>query len=232
MPRVTQWERHLGRRLRLRDLFVFLTVVECGSMARAASQLGVSTPSISDTIAGLEHLLGVRLLDRTPKGVLPTIYGEAFLRRGHATFDELRQGILEIESISNPGTGEVRIGCAESLSAYLTLIIERVSQHYPRMHFHAQQVRWPALDFQELRDRKIDLMLSRSVNPLVRGPLEDDLQAESLFDDPFSVVVGAHNKWARRKSIDLAELVDEPWIRRPSMCWQAALSRRRSRSEG
>lgn len=215
MPRIIQWERHVGRRLRLRDLFVFFTVAECGSMAKAASQLGVSTPSISDTIADLEHSLGVRLLDRTPKGVLPTIYGEAFLRHGHAAFDELRQGILEIESISDPGTGEVRIGCAESLSAYLTLVIEHLSLRHPRIHFHVQQVRWPALDFQELRDRKIDLMLSRSVNPLVRDRIEDDLHAEVLFDDPFSAVVGPNNKWARRRKIDLAELIDEPWILTP-----------------
>ena len=184
-------------------------------MAKAASQLGVSTPSISDTIAGLEHSLGISLLDRTPKGILPTVYGEAFLRRGQSAFDELRQGILEIESISDPGTGEVRVGCAESLSAYVTLVIERFTQQYPRIHFHVQQVRWPALDFQELRDRKIDLMLSRSVNPLVRGHLEEDLHGEVLFDDPFSAVVGTHSKWTRRKTIDIAELVDEPWILTP-----------------
>src|SRR5215813_14713422 len=81
MARITQWERHIGRRLRLRDLFVFFTVVDCGSMAKAGAQLGVSTPSISDVVADLEHTLGVRLLDRTPKGVVPTRYGQALLAR-------------------------------------------------------------------------------------------------------------------------------------------------------
>src|SRR6185436_20346751 len=138
MPRITHWERHIGRRLRLRDLFVFFTVVECGGMAMAARQLGVSTPSISDVIANLEHALGVRLLDRNSKGVVATAYGQALLVRGRAAFDELREGIRDIETISDPASGEVRIGCPESIAAFLVLVIERVSQQYPRMRLHVQ----------------------------------------------------------------------------------------------
>lgn len=123
MPRISQWEDHIGRRIRLRDLFVFLTVIDRGSMAKAASHLGVSTPSISDLIAGLEHALGVRLLDRSAKGVLPTAYGQALLTRAHAAFDELRLGIRDIESISDPAAGEVRIACSESLMPFLVLVI-------------------------------------------------------------------------------------------------------------
>ena len=44
MPRLIQWERQIGRRLRLRDLFVFFTVVEYGSMARAAALLKATSP--------------------------------------------------------------------------------------------------------------------------------------------------------------------------------------------
>ena len=83
MPRI-QWEHQIGRRLRLRDLSVFFAVVEQGSMAKAAAQLGVSTPSVSDVIADLEHALGIRLFDRTPKGVHPTPYGRALLKRARA----------------------------------------------------------------------------------------------------------------------------------------------------
>jgi DNA-binding transcriptional LysR family regulator len=100
-----QWEHQIGRRLRLRDLFVFFTVAEQGSMAKAASKLGVSTPSISEVVAGLEHALGVRLLDRSSKGVVTTQYGEAVLARGRAAFDELRQGIRDIEFIADPQCG-------------------------------------------------------------------------------------------------------------------------------
>ena len=56
MPPLIQSEQQIGRRLRLRDLSVFCTVVEQGSMAKAGVKLGVSTPSISEVIAGLEHV--------------------------------------------------------------------------------------------------------------------------------------------------------------------------------
>jgi DNA-binding transcriptional LysR family regulator len=215
MARITQWERHIGRRLRLRDLFVLFTVVDAGSMAKAASRLGVSTPSISDIITGLEHALGVRLLDRTPKGTAPTRYGQALLARSHAAFDELRQGIRDIEFIADPAAGEVRIGCSESLLAFLGEVIDGLSRQHPRMRFHIQQVHWPTVAFPELHQRQIDLAFARLVSLPVRGRLDDELDAEVLFDDPFSAVVAADSTWARRRKIDLADLSDEAWLSTP-----------------
>src|SRR5438477_4643175 len=109
------WDVQIGRRLKLRDLHVFVTVVECGSMAKAAVQLGVSQPAVSEVMTGLEHAVGVRLLDRSSRGVEPTLYGRAMLERSLAAFDELKQGIRTIEHLADPTVGEVRIGCSESL---------------------------------------------------------------------------------------------------------------------
>ncbi len=215
MPAITQWERQIGRRLRLRDLFVFFTVVECGSMAKAAQQLGVSTPSVSALIGDLEHALRVRLLDRTPKGVLPTVYGQAILARGRAAFDELRQGIRDIESLADPASGEVRIGCPESCAAFLADVIERVAAKHPRIRFHVQQVRTPTVEFPELEARRIDLVLARLVQPPVAGRLGEDFDAEVLFNDPFSAVVGKQSKWLRRRKLDIADLGEERWILTP-----------------
>ena len=67
MLRKIDWESQIGRRLKLRDLHVFSTVVQRGSMAKAARQLGVSHPAVSEVIADLEHTLGVKLLDRSPR---------------------------------------------------------------------------------------------------------------------------------------------------------------------
>ena len=102
------WNARIGRRIRLRDVHVFLTVVQCGSMAKAAQQLSVTQPAISKSVADLESALGVRLLDRGPQGVAPTDYGKAFERRGFAVFDELRQGVSEIECMADPRVGEAR----------------------------------------------------------------------------------------------------------------------------
>ena len=184
MPRLMRWEQQIGRRLRLRDLFVFFTVVEYGSMAKAADKLGVSTPSISEVIASLEHALGVRLLDRTPKGIVTTPYGAALLARGRAAFDELRQGIRDIEFIADPSAGELRIGCPESIAAgFLVSVLEKFSRDHPRVKLHVVPVYTPTVEFPELHDRKIDLAFARLAKDPLDGRLSEELNAEVLFND-------------------------------------------------
>src|SRR5215471_2471887 len=216
MARLVQWEQQIGRRVRLRDLFVFFTVVEYGSMAKAATRLGVSTPSVSEVIADLEHALGVRLLDRTPKGVVTTPYGEALLARGRAAFDELRQGIRDIEFIADPEAGELRIGCPESLAAgFLVAVLERFLKDHPRVRFHVVPVRQPTLEFPELQQRQVDLVFARLAGEPTQGRLTEEVDAEVLFHDRYALVVGENSKWARRRRVELGDLVGEPWIMTP-----------------
>lgn len=66
-------------------------------MAKGAVHLGMSQPAVSETIANLEGALEVPLLDRSPRGIEPTVYARALLKRGHVIFDELKQGIRDIE---------------------------------------------------------------------------------------------------------------------------------------
>ena len=67
-----QLSDRIGRRMKLHDLHVLMTVVQAGSMGKAAQRLNTSQPAISRSIAELEHALGVRLLDRHRQGVEPT----------------------------------------------------------------------------------------------------------------------------------------------------------------
>src|SRR6267143_1379486 len=78
----------IERRLKLHDLRVLISVVQAGSMGKAAERLGTSQPAVSRTIADLEHALGVRLLDRSPRGIEATPYGRALINPGIAAFDE------------------------------------------------------------------------------------------------------------------------------------------------
>lgn len=91
MPRKLAVER-TSRRLKLRDLRILMTVVECGTMGKAAEQLAVSQPVVSKTISDMEHAVGVRLLDRSQRGVEPTAYGRALIKRGIVIFDEMKEG--------------------------------------------------------------------------------------------------------------------------------------------
>jgi DNA-binding transcriptional LysR family regulator len=216
MIRKIDWESQIGKRLRLRDLHVFATVVRRGSMAKAAAELGVSQPTVSEVIADLEHVLGVRLLDRSRRGVEATIYGEALLRRGRAAFDELRQGIQEIGFLTDSTTGEINIGCPESIAtALVSPIVQRFVQQYPRVILNVFPLTTPTLELPKLRDRTLDLAIIRSPLARIDERRSEDLLVEILFNDDLVVAVGMKSQWIRRRKIDLADLLDEPWILTP-----------------
>jgi DNA-binding transcriptional LysR family regulator len=212
------WESQIGRRLKLRDLHVFVTVVQRGSMAKAAAHLGVSQPAVSEIVGDLEHALGVRLLDRLPQGVEPTMYGRALFRRCTIVFDELRQGIKDIAFLADPTVGEVQIGCPESIAAsILPPVIRRFSQEHPGIVLQVQEMISPQLELPELRERHVDIVIDRLLNPGTRQ--SDELDIEVLFNDELVIAAGLQNRWANHSSVDLADLVDDPWILSPSRSW-------------
>jgi len=183
MVRKIDWESQIGRRLKLRDLHVFSTVVQRGSMAKAAQHLGVSQPAVSEVIADLEHALGVRLLDRGAQGIAPTIYGGALLKRSVAVFDELKQSIRDIEFLADATTGEVRIACTQSLEyTLLPEIILRFCEQYPRVEVYADST-GNLRDFSGLRDRKYDCILQRAPTSFFHESTIDDLNGELLLDE-------------------------------------------------
>jgi DNA-binding transcriptional LysR family regulator len=210
---VDHWEGRIGRRVRLRDLHVFLAVVQWGSMAKAAHRLNVTQPAVSKAVADLEQTLRVRLLDRSSKGVEPTLYGSVLARRASAAFDELRQGVGEIEFMADPTAGEVRVGCNESLAAALLPgVIRRLAAEYPGLAVHMTQIsRAITLEIALLRERKVDFIIARGVYSIP----EDDLTSEVLFEEPLIVVAGAQSAWARRRKLALADLINEKWILYP-----------------
>lgn len=206
-------ETRISRRLRFRDLEVFFAVVRCGGMAKAAAELGVTQPAVSGSIAELEDAFAVRLFDRTPQGVVPTIYGRALLKRGVASFDELKQGIRDIEFLADPAKGEVRIGCPESIAgAILAPMVQKFCRDHPGIDLTIEPVPTPTLELPDLHARKLDVVLARLSRPQADDPFGDDLNVEILFDDEAIIAAGANSCWARRRKIDLADLVDASWI--------------------
>lgn len=205
--------RRIDQRLKLRELQVLSTVAECGSMIKAAGQLGMSQPAVSAAIANLELALGVRLLDRSPRGIEPTIYANALLKRGRVAFDELRQGLKDISFLLDPGAGEVRVACPESLAAgFVPAVIEELSRLHPRLAVHVVTAQTGTQEFRELRERNVDIMLGRLFRPTV----DEDIDVEVVGLDRFFVVAASHSPWGRRRKVSLAGLVDEPWILNPS----------------
>jgi DNA-binding transcriptional LysR family regulator len=211
MSAAMQLSDRIGSRMKLQDLHVFMTVVQAGSMGKAAESLNTSQPNISRSIAELEQALGVRLLDRNRKGIEPTEYGRALRDCGVAAFSELRQGVKNIEFLADPASGQVRIGSTLTLGAtFVSVVIDRLSRRYPRIMFHLVTGYVETLHH-ELSERKVDLLIARRFGPIA----DERLGFEFLFDDSCVVAAGAQSPWARRRRIELAELVNEPWVLPP-----------------
>src|SRR5262245_53689189 len=199
-----EWSSRIGRRLKPRDLHVFLAVVEKGNMAKAAEQLAISRPVVSKTIASLEHTLGVPLFDRTSHGVEPTLYGRALLKRSLAVFDELRQSVKEIEFLADPSAGELRVGFSETPAGGLVpAAIDRLSRRYPRMAVYTEQGS-PRSILGFLRDRTCEVAVARLYSP------EPDLRFQPIQYDQLFVVAGSRSKWARQRRITLRDVANEP----------------------
>jgi len=206
------WSDRIGRRIKLRDLHVVLAVAESGSMAKASQKLAISHPVVSKTISDLEHTLGVKLFDRSSQGVEVTSYGAALLKCGVNVFDEMRQGLKQIEFLSDPTSGELVVGCPEIMNAgIMPAISERLLQQHPRVQLRVVHADTALFEFNPLRERKVELIVGRLPDPFV----EDDLTFEPLVQEPFAAVAGANSPWARRRHVELADLMQESWVLPP-----------------
>jgi DNA-binding transcriptional LysR family regulator len=204
------WNERTKRRLKLRDLDILMAIIETGSMGKAADRLNLSQPAVSKAMAELEAAIGVQLLDRSRRGVVPTAYGVALGKRSTAIFNDLRQGVQEIDFLSDPTRGEIRIGTTDPIMrAIVAPVIDRLSRKYPQMFFHVVPGDTATL-YRDVTERHIELAICRMI-----GRLPDELAAEILFHDAVAVMTAAKNPLTRRRNLTLADLASKPWVLYP-----------------
>jgi DNA-binding transcriptional LysR family regulator len=192
------WSDRIGRRLKLRDLHILMAVSDTGSMAKAAAKLRISHPAVSKAISEIEGTLGVRLFDRGSQGAQLNV------------FDEMQQGLRSLEHLSDPNSGEVRLGCTDIiLHSLVPAIVREYSNKYPGVQLDVKLTNPGEHQIQELRDRKIDLLITRATGQ------QDDFHSEVLFDEPFVFVVGAQSEFARKRRVALKDIIKGNWVLPP-----------------
>ncbi len=124
----------------------------------------------------------------------------------------MRQGMKQIEFLGDPTSGELRIGCPDIITAgLLPTIIEQFSRDRPNVRFHVIHANTAIMQFQELRNRNVEFLFGRTPLPMA----DEDLAFETLSDEPFVAVAGAHSKWARCRRLELRDLLQDRWILPP-----------------
>ena len=134
-----------------RHLDAFVTAVDSGSMAKAAAKLHMGQPALSQAIANLERLSGVKLLSRTTRSLLPTAAGEAFYKGAQRVLESNARLLKDVQMWSSAQQGSVCVLSIPSIAQLLRACdFARVECHEDRPVPHGlrsavRAALWPVL---------------------------------------------------------------------------------------
>jgi DNA-binding transcriptional LysR family regulator len=212
--------------MELRDIEYFNVVAEHRHLGRAAEALGLSQPALSKSLRRLEHELGAKLVNRTPKGVELTAEGTALLGRArelHLSFQAVAE---EIRDVGRGRVGHVRIGAGpvSSVEMLVKALVPLIDEA-PRITYDIV-VSDNDLMIPALRRGDLDLIVGYAPRALPR----DGLAEELLFELDFAVIAAADHPLAARKVVTLVELSRERWALTGELAHAAALAPNVSRA--
>ncbi|MFE9180280.1 LysR family transcriptional regulator [Streptomyces sp. NPDC007126] len=188
--------------LDLRLVRYFAVVAEHLNFARAAAELRVAQPSLSRQIQRLEDALGVRLLERTPRGSRLTAAGAAFLPQAQTLLHTAHQAVLSARAAAPPRT--VTIGYVEDL--VITPAVRDLRRLHPDAHIRTLHLDWD--EARALPDGRVDALVLRTPLPIPG----DGLDVTVLYDEPRALLVPASHRLARKTSVAPDDFTDEPLV--------------------
>jgi DNA-binding transcriptional LysR family regulator len=193
--------------LNLHLLRMFATVVRCGSFSKAADILNISQPAISKGVRDFELQVGCRLLNRSPKGVVPTPEGLALSRRADALFAVERAAEEELSALRGLHNGSLRIGASTTIATYMIpRYLGAFHRAYPGVDIHLISANTRDIA-QQMVEHEIDI-------GLVEGPVDDKtLVAEPWRTDVMKLIAAPDHAFASaREPIDPERLENEVLI--------------------
>ncbi|MGP4028977.1 LysR substrate-binding domain-containing protein [Actinomadura sp. 3N407] len=198
----------LNGRLKLRHLVLVVAIADQGSVLRAAEHLHLAQPAVTRSLREAENVLGVELFTRGPRGVTPTMFGDVFIEHARAVLAELRRAGERITGLADGEVGTVTIGTLLAGSnVLLPRAIAALKKDRPGITVIVQEATFDA-QVPRLLDGEIDLILGR-LNPIddLRG-----LRQITLYGEPVLLVARRGHPARRRPSLNLADLLDYPWV--------------------
>lgn len=199
-------------KLEIRDLRYFVASVEEKTIGRAAVRLGITQPALSRQLAELEDDLGVDLLIRSPRGVKPTPAGEAFLEDARGILAEVERLPHEVARGERALAGRCVMGGVPSaeIQKLATKVIATTAKTFPDIDLHLRNIATP-FQPEAVHSGSLDFGICHPFPGLIAG--YPDLDSRELMTDVIdSALVAENHPLAKRKSIDLAELSDIPFL--------------------
>lgn len=192
----------------LRQLEIFKKVVELESFSKAAQAVFLAQASVSERISNLETTVGVRLLDRLGRRVVPTKAGELLYKHATLLLEMKKTACLEMQDFLGLKRGDVRIGGSTIPGEYiLPGIIGRFRERYPEVSV--------SLTVGSTGDIE-NFVLEGDFELGVVGSLSTagNLIVQELWQDELVVAVSGGHRWSTREEISIEEIYEEPFILR------------------
>lgn len=199
-------------RLKLRQLRLLVAVGQHGNIQHAARDLGISQPAATKMIQDLELDFEVQLFERTNRGVVPTVFGEALIRHGKLIFAQVSNAAQELDDLNEGNSGRVVVGTL--LAAAPTLLpraIERLLKDRPNVAVKIVEGTNEAL-MPALRSGEIDMVVGRLPSHRHRSKIEQ----EKFFEERVIVVAGTQHPLAQAKDVSFEQLMPFGWILPPA----------------
>src|SRR6202051_4086249 len=130
-PVISERGQHIEATVDLRLLRYFIACVEHKTMHEAADAVSVSQRALSKARRSLEAELGVILLDREPRGVVPTPFGDALFRYAKMIDAEMRRAVFEIDAMRGVTRGTVVVGAIPTMSGTMSTVGRLILIRYP-----------------------------------------------------------------------------------------------------
>jgi len=198
-------------RLKTRQLLLLIALDQQRNIHRAAESLSMTQPAASKQLRDLEDMLDVRLFERLPRGMLPTIFGEAMIRHARMALTSLALAHEGVAGLKIGVSGQVAVGAIMSASlALLPRAIVHVKQAAPLMRIAVTVDNSQRL-LDQLRHGMLDFLVAR----LLATDIEAQLQFEELADEQVCVVARVGHPLQRATALRLADLADSAWVLPP-----------------
>lgn len=168
----------------VRQLRYFVKIVGCGSFSRAAVELRVAQPALSQHVANLEAELGVELLSRSTRGVTPTECGRTLLGHAEVLLRQLDHAARDVRDKAGNPSGSVTIGIPSSASLVLTVPLLRESEvRYPGIELKVIEHHSGYLS-EWLQAGQIDLAILFDLHEIAGIAVQSLLREELYFASP------------------------------------------------
>jgi DNA-binding transcriptional LysR family regulator len=196
----------MNQNIELRHLRYFLAVAETLHFSKAAQRLGIAQPPLSQQIKRLEQLVGHRLFDRTTRGVKLTLAGQLLADRARSTVEKVHDDLEQVRRLGRGEEGTLTVGFSGSVMfADLPAAIESYRRRYPKVELRLRELATYA-QIPALLDGTLDLAFMRDGDPT------EGIQMTTMFKEPYIAVLPEGHALARKRSLRVADLLDEPFI--------------------